>query len=157
MGNLFTTKLSENHFHEITPNLFIGDRYSIYDKFFVDKKKLIIVNATNDILFNKKINSVNIRLSVNDDLSLFSNQTMYDNLHKLTDIIHKYLNNDFIVLVHCVAGRQRSCAIVAAYLMKHNKIQRKQAIEFIKTKRPYAFFMGVNFSWALKKFSQTLK
>ena len=160
-GSFSATNLSGNHYHQIIPNLYIGDKYSIYEPFFVDKK-LLVVNATNDVNFNKKLKSVNVRIPVDDDLSSYSNRVLFKNLHKITEIIHKYLNNNFIVLVHCVAGRQRSCATVAAYLMKYGispeirNMGMDSAIKHVKKKRPYAFFLNVNFKHSLKKFSDTL-
>ena len=55
-----------------------------------------------------------------------------------------------------MAGRQRSCAIVAAYLMRYHNYHIDDAIHYIKTKRPYAFFISVNFKHALLSFKQTL-
>lgn len=161
MGSTFSaTNLNGNHFHQIIPNLYIGDKYSIYEKFFANKK-ILVINATNDLTFNRQLNSINVRVPVNDDLSQFSNNVLAKNLPKVIEIIKTHLDDEFTVLVHCVAGRQRSCAIVAAYLMKYgNKNKRtsiKEAIEFIKRRRPYAFFLNVNFEKSLKIFNNTLK
>ena len=156
MGNSFSaTNLSGNHYHQIIPNLYIGDRYSIYEPFFANKK-LLVINATNDVGFNKKLKSVNKRIAVDDDLSSYSNQILYNHLHNITDTIKKYLDGNFIVLVHCVAGRQRSCSIVAGYLMKYHKMSMAKSIELIKHKRPYAFFLNINFKKSLVKFNKTL-
>lgn len=145
-----------NHFHKIINNLYIGDMYSIHDKFFYNKKKLLVINATTVVKFNKLLKSTNIRIPVNDDLTKYSNTVLFNNMDHLTDIIHKYLKNDYIVLVHCVAGRQRSCAIVAGYLMKYHKMSKNNAIELIKSMRPYAFWLNINFNNCLQKYQQTL-
>ena len=148
---------STSHYDKIIPNLYIGDKYSIYEPFFSHQPKLLIINATKNVLYNKKLNADTIRIPVDDDLSEFSNIILRNNLNKITGIIDTYLKNEYIILVHCVAGRQRSCSIVAGYLMKFKNYHMKHAIEFIQSKRPYAFFINVNFERSLKKFSQTLK
>lgn len=42
------------------------------------------------------------------------------------------------VLVHCIAGISRSVTCVVAYLMKKNKWDAHEAIEFVRSKRPVA-------------------
>ena len=56
------------------------------------------------------------------------------------------------VLVHCHQGIQRSCTIVAAYLMVTNKMSLVNAINLIISRRPIAFWggKGVNFLDSLK-------
>jgi len=55
------------------------------------------------------------------------------------------------VLVHCFAGMQRSCAVVACYLIKYHNMTPNEAIDYIKSKRPIAFFGQVNFMETLHK------
>jgi protein-tyrosine phosphatase len=59
--------------------------------------------------------------------------------------IHLALQENKPVLVHCFAGMQRSCALVACYLIKYNNMTPDEAIDYIKLKRPIAFFGKVNF------------
>lgn len=40
------------------------------------------------------------------------------------------------ILIHCQAGVSRSAAVLAACLMKSKKINRDEALEIIKRKRP---------------------
>ena len=42
------------------------------------------------------------------------------------------------VVVHCRAGRSRSVAVAAAYLMKAQQMEADVALEFVKAKRPSA-------------------
>jgi protein-tyrosine phosphatase len=61
------------------------------------------------------------------------------------------------VLVHCHAGMQRSCAIVACYLMKYYKMNVKEAIAYIKEKRAVAFYNGATFITAMNQFHMSLQ
>ena len=154
MGTGFSlTNLHGNHYHEIIHNLYIGDYQSINQKFFEKQKKIIVINATPNVKFNRNIKSINYRIPIEDDLTYKSNLELFFSLSSLTDTINTYLKKKYIVLVHCVAGRQRSCAIVAAYLMKYHNMSLNNAIYTIKKNRPNAFFGNINFKLALKKFS----
>jgi protein-tyrosine phosphatase len=53
------------------------------------------------------------------------------------------------VLVHCSMGMQRSPAVVAAYLIKYNKLNVEEAMDYVKRKRPEAFFYKSTFERAL--------
>ena len=157
MGSGFSiTNLNGNHYHEIIPNLYVGDQFSIYEKFFEQQRKIVIINATPNVKFNRKIKSVNYRIPVEDDLRHKSNMELYFVLSELVGTINRYLDKNYVILVHCVAGRQRSCAIIAAYLMKYKNMTLDKAIYEIKRKRPHAFFGGVNFKTALIKFNKNL-
>lgn len=54
---------------------------------------------------------------------------------RLLPEIHKDIINKRGVLVHCVEGRSRSVAIVAAYLIKYKRMTTDQSLAFIKEKR----------------------
>lgn len=75
-------------------------------------------------------------------------------LMKNTDVLRKIHNsiiNKETVLVHCFAGMQRSCALVACYLIQYYNITPETAIEYIKSKRKIAFFGEVNFLKAIQQ------
>lgn len=157
MGSSFSlTNLSNNHYHHIIDNIYIGDCYSIYEKFFTKKTKIVVINATRDVPFNKNLKAINHRIPVEDNLQYNEINNMYKMLPNVVKIIKKYKDKNYTILVHCVAGKQRSCAIVAAYLMKYNNLSYKESINFIKNKRPFAFFGNVNFKLALKTFYKHL-
>ena len=59
--------------------------------------------------------------------------------------MHEKIKNRENVLVHCFAGAQRSCAIVACYLITYYKVTPNDVIDFIKSRRRVAFFGGSNF------------
>ncbi len=133
--------------NEIIPFLFLGNRKSLelhHNKFSM------IINCTPDIPFPDSYNSCNscencIRLCVKDDP--FESVKLYQ-LIKETNVleqIHNKIINSQNVLVHCSMGVQRSCAVVGCYLIKYYNLTPNEAIKYIKTKRPIAFFGQVNF------------
>ena len=70
--------------------------------------------------------------------------------------INTAINNNNKVLVHCYAGQQRSCAVVACYLIKYNNMNPYTAVNYIKMKRRIAFFGEINFIAAIINFFYTL-
>ena len=65
-------------------------------------------------------------------------------------MIHVNLMEKTPVVVHCQAGRQRSAAVIAGYLMKYHGYSLENVIEFIRSKKREAFFPEVNFLDTLK-------
>jgi protein-tyrosine phosphatase len=136
----------ENKYDEIIDHLYLGSALALND---IDNFKFI-VNCTKDIHIKNPDNT--IRIPINDD--------PYDNnlfLQLLNDTnvlqkIHTSINNKEPVLVHCFAGQQRSCALVACYLLKYNNMNPYQAINYIKEKRRIAFFGNINFISAIVNF-----
>lgn len=158
MGSTFSiTNLNGNHFHHILDNIYIGDCYSIQDNFFINQKKVLVINATKEVPFNRNLKSVNFRIPINDDLRTKSINMLYQVLDMFADIIKKYKDEGYVILVHCMAGRQRSCSIVAAYLMKYYNKDLDTTIKIIKKRRAFAFFGNVNFFPALYKYERDLE
>lgn len=142
-----STSNSYNEFDEIIPNLFIGNFRALKSA----NKFAFIVNCTDDIPFPKHCTNC-LRISIKDGPSECDRMLI---LMKRFDILEKmrnFIKNKQPVLVHCYAGIQRSCSVVACYLMKYYNISPLTAISHIKMKRPYAFDGGVNFQQALYTF-----
>ncbi|KAF9449058.1 DSPc-domain-containing protein [Macrolepiota fuliginosa MF-IS2] len=57
-------------------------------------------------------------------------------LPKTSRFIQEALEEGGRVLVHCVMGVSRSTTVVAAFLMKHRKMDARSALRYIKQRRP---------------------
>ena len=55
----------------------------------------------------------------------------------IADKINEVANKKGVCLVHCVAGISRSATMVIVYLMKHLKLNLKDAHALVKSKRPF--------------------
>jgi hypothetical protein len=64
--------------------------------------------------------------------------------------INQYINQQKSVLIYCRAGSQRSCALVAIYLIKYHNLELSEAIKHIYLCRPYAFNGGIKFIDTIK-------
>ena len=126
---------------EIIKNIYISDKHHV-PLFNTDYD--LIVNCTPDIPFPFIHNSI-IRIPVYDHPS--QNKKMHDLIkeNQVLETIHSHLWKGQKMLVHCHAGIQRSCAVVACYLVKYHGLKSDEAIEYIKKRRPIAFVNGVNF------------
>jgi protein-tyrosine phosphatase len=63
------------------------------------------------------------------------------------------------ILVHCLAGNQRSAAFVCAFLMNAKKFTLDEAIKYLLEKKPNVFFFGRqnNFINALQNIEDDIK
>lgn len=142
---------------EILPRLWIGDMMDAGNSGLINDLNITtIVNCTPDVPF---INNylTNIRLAVDDNRQPDQIRLMYENLNRLADRIHLALSNNGTVLVHCHAGRQRSAAVIAGYLMKYGGVNPADAVKYIRSRRSIAFFPDINFRPALVEYWNDLQ
>lgn len=132
---------------EIVPRLFLG---SVADASRGKGTYDAVVNCTPDFPFYGDP-AYRMRVSVldnhpqNDSLAP---ATLMDAVHFVSD----HLDAGRVVLVHCVAGQQRSPSVVAAYLIEHFCLSIDEAVQFVRMRRPSAFFESVNFRPSLEAF-----
>ncbi|CAG2179781.1 unnamed protein product [Oppiella nova] len=60
-----------------------------------------------------------------------------DKLRTGVQFIQQFNGTDSSVYVHCKAGRTRSATLVACYLMKKHDWEPKEAVDYMKHKRPH--------------------
>lgn len=119
--------------------LYVGSANSIK---YADEFDLI-VNCTTDMR-EPKLYKQFIRLPIHDDPGDIDNAMTIINETGVLSIIHLAIGDKKHVLVHCYAGEQRSCALVACYLIRYRGMTSIDAIEYIKKNHANAFAGGVN-------------
>ena len=130
------------YFQEIINYLYLGNSKSLeYSKFD------LIINCTkeNQVPFPTHYPTECIRIPIRDDPSEYNNLLQILLNTDVLEQIHNQITNKKKVLVHCLMGQQRSCAVVACYLIKYRNLTPEESINFIISKRPIAFFGAVNF------------
>jgi len=140
-----------NNYDQILPNLYIGNfRAPDYTSNFD-----VIVNCTRDIPFSNSSKIQYIRLPINDDPA--ETQNLLEKAPDILERIRDALENRKRVLVHCYAGMQRSCALVAMYIMKYYQVVSPSAsMKFIKANRPVAFEPKPTFINALQAYYSSI-
>jgi hypothetical protein len=141
---------STTSYNEIIPNLYIGNYESLKNA----TKFKMIVNCTKHIPFPITINIDHVRVAIHDHEDQSAELLQY--APNVIDKIHDMLQKNKPVLVHCHAGMQRSCAVVAMYLMKYYKIKPSDAIRFIQSRRSIAFQPKPTFDRALQVYYQDM-
>ena len=142
---------------EIIPRLWLGNAKAALDESFLKEKGIeAVFNCSKDIPFHPTVKR-RYRVPVDDNLQA-------DEIRNLElwsyEIVYK-LNQEYkeghSILVHCAAGMQRSPAVIAFFLIAIAGMSHEQAIAYIKSKRPIAFFMNANFLQAIKGFEESLQ
>ncbi len=134
-----------DHVNLIIPRLYLGDREAAADEKWLKENNITTVfNCTKHLPFASCV-SHTYRVPIDDSLE-------EEDLKKLAywsfEIVYKVLQeykNGKNILIHCHAGRQRSAAVVAMFLLFLTKKSIEEVIEFIKSKRRVAFFPSPNF------------
>ena len=125
---------------EINDFLYVGSANSV--KFAHDFD--LIVNCTTDIREPKQYENQFIRLPMRDDPDCVDDAMSLLTHTNVLSIIHETIKNNKRVLVHCYAGEQRSCAVVACYLIRYNHMTPDDAVAYIQERHIDAFSGGVN-------------
>lgn len=152
MNNHQTQNKNQNY-NEIVDNLFLGNKNAAESHSDLFS---LIINCSKDIPFSKQCKQ-GIRIPINDDPGEVINLLNYMKNTTILEQIHTTRTNKQPVLIHCFAGMQRSCAVVACYLIKYYRAPPLLAINFIKRKRNEAFFGGINFIRTLEMFYGSLQ
>lgn len=111
---------------------------------------IFVVNCTKDF---PMVSKDGIRIPVNDDGSKEALDGMLMAFSSATNQIEEWLLAGRRVVVHCLAGQQRSPAVIAAFLMDHRSFGLQEAIRYIRCKKPDAFFWHVNFRDPLERYA----
>ncbi len=146
--------MSSDDAHEIIPRLWLGNAKASMDDDFIRRNNITVVfNCTKNLPFSPMI-PVKYRIPVDDNLEeaeirnmeLWSGEIAYKILTEYTE--------GKTILVHCMAGMQRSAASVAFTLIALYKIRALDAMKRIKEIRRVAFHPRANFGRAIDYFDR---
>lgn len=141
--------------NEIIPGIWLGNRNAALNaKWLKEKGITVVFNATKDIPFTPTIEK-QYRIPVDDNLQPEEIRNMTLWCHEAVYKVMKEHNAGKPTLVHCMAGMQRSAAIVAMLLIAKRGYTAEQAITFIQGIRPIAFRPGVNFRDSIVAFERS--
>jgi len=147
--------MSDNNADEIIPGLWLGNRKASQDvKWLRSKNITSVFNATKDIPFAPGTLSM-YRIPVDDNLEDDEIRNMEHWSWEIVFKVIKDYNAGKQILIHCMAGMQRSAAITAMVLIAKYRCTTDEAIRYIKAKRPIAFYIQANFYKSIKGFEKS--
>ena len=133
---------------QIINNLYLGSSFNAYDLELLKNYNIkVILNITHEInnFYQSELDLNYYKFPIFDN-----NLDDISNILNITfDIIHRHLNKNESILVHCYMGASRSASVIIYYLMKKYYLSYVQALNFVTDKRPI-----VNLS---EKFDSILK
>jgi protein-tyrosine phosphatase len=125
---------------EIIPHLYLGNIKSSLDLTFIREAKInCIINCTKNFNFIENLpeNIKKIRISLSDTGTDEANECMLTILDKAVTLIYRELIKGNVILIHCYAGKQRSLAIVVAFLIKYSFLSKDEVLKFLFKRWPY--------------------
>lgn len=139
---------------EILRGLYLGNTKDAQSMTGVD----MVLNCTHDVPFFADESCVKIRIQCKDNGDPREAKILFDALEDLEMFqqIDKVLRNNGKVLVHCAMGVQRSAAVVACFVVWKYNMDPFDAIAFVKSRRPIAFFGSVNFMDTITHFYKSV-
>lgn len=137
--------------NEIIKGLWLGDAVSALDDNFHKVNNIsVVVNCSKNIDFNPNI-LYKYLVPVDDNLQADQILLMVKYINKILPIVHEHMKNNRVVLIHCMAGMQRSAIIVLAYLYKYKEQDIYNCINMMKRIRPIVFTPTMNFKYSICK------
>ena len=156
-NKMSTRPVSDANAHLIIPRLWLGNVKAAADEAWHKRENITVVfNCTKDLPFAESV-ATRYRVPVHDNLEPQEIQFMIDSAEDIAYNILKEYKKGHTILVHCYAGMQRSAAAVAIFLMLWLQMKPYPAMEFIKSKRPIAFYPSANFGPAIYAFNTRLE
>lgn len=164
-------------YNEILPNLYLGSIEASENFDFIQNNNIsVIVNCSKDInnkfslnllknienapldvqkwLYDNSYYIKYYRIPVNDSGKDVDIKDFYKYTSELLEVIIEEYKKGKHILVHCLAGNQRSAAFICAFIMVYKRISLKESIKYVLEKKPNVFFFGtnINFIKALELF-----
>jgi hypothetical protein len=143
---------SSNNADEILPGLWLGNAKASQDENFIRQNNIqVVFNCTKNLSFSPII-PIKYRIPLDDNLEEEEIRNMELWSAEVCFKILKEYSEGKRILVHCMAGMQRSAASVAFVIIVTKKLHAIEAMNFIRSRRKIAFFPSANFGRAIHYF-----
>jgi protein tyrosine phosphatase len=146
--------MNSDNANEIIPRLWLGNAKASMDEDFIRQNNITVVfNCTKNLPFSPMI-PIKYRIPVDDNLE----EQEIRNMELWSSEISYKMMTEYVegktILVHCMAGMQRSAASVAFFLISYLKMRALDAMRMIKEKRMVAFYPRANFGRSIDYFDR---
>ena len=145
-----------NNADMIVPRIWLGNKNASMDEVFLRQNGIeTVFNCTKDLPFHSSMRR-RYRVPVDDNLE----EEEIRNMELWSfEIVYKLLleyKQGKTILVHCAAGMQRSAAVTAMFLMVFTGMKHEDAMQYIRERRPIAFFKNANFLKSIQGFENNM-
>ena len=145
------------HVDEIIPGVWLGNRVAAADSVWLrDKGIQAVFNCTKDLPFHPEV-PFQYRVPVDDNLAPAEINAMEAWAPEIAYKILREYKSGHPILIHCFAGRQRSAAACAFFLLVLSGKPLNQIVQFIQSKRNVAFFPRPNFAQSMRGFEEMVR
>lgn len=147
-------EIKANDADEIIPRLWLGNHRAAKDENFIKRNNITVVfNCTKNLPFSPII-PYKYRIPVDDNLQEDEIRNMELWSAEIAFKIVSEYNNGHAILIHCMAGMQRSAASMAMAIIVLSKQRYTPVMELIKRKRQIAFYPRANFMRSIQYFDE---
>lgn len=133
--------------HQIESNIYLGGMDAAHStEFMVDNDIKAVLNCSTNIPFiTNKDTLRKARISIHDDLSIFSTRAFYNQIPEAVYFIDHCVRENKNLLIHCKCGMQRSASILASYFMWRDGVTVDQALQKVRDIRKISSIPVCNF------------
>lgn len=137
-------------YHEIIPNLYVGDYEAAFNE-NVLKRMDVVINCAKELPFHPYAvkNTIRYHVPSLDNLEEKEIKKMSVFLQQLYPEINKHHSQGKSIFIHCYAGRQRSAIVCCYYLMRKFNWPFEKAKREMQKKRDVVFQPNCNFRHSL--------
>ena len=140
--------------NEIVERIWLGDYKASQDETFLRGNHIdVVINCTKDLPF-KMVAPTQYRVPLDDNLEEVEIRNAALWSYEIAYTIMKHWKKGDRILIHCMAGRQRSAASIAMFLIFQKHFTTRQAIAYLREKRPVAFMPSPNFLESIQEFEK---
>jgi hypothetical protein len=140
--------------HQILPRLWLGNVVASTDEQFIQSQGIqVVFNCTKNLPFSPLI-PIKYRVPVDDNLEEEEIRNMELWAGEIAFKMIAEYKEGKTILVHCMAGMQRSAAAIAFMLIAYTHKSANELIPFIQSKRRIAFMPRANFGRSIASFDR---
>ena len=148
------TLMENAHANEVLPRLWLGDYHASQDETFLRGNHIdVVFNCTKDLPFSRVVSKL-YRIPLDDNLEEVEIRNAGLWAGEIAMKIHQHYKAGDRILVHCMAGRQRSAASIAMFMILYTGDRTENIIKYMRSKRPVAFLPQPNFLKSIQMFEE---
>ena len=140
---------------EFLPGLWIGKKTLVKNSNFMQTKDIsIFINLIKDLSFLDK--SYEYQDCIQQNIKRYETLKFCNYLEEITLFIHKKLMNSENIFIFCENGIDKTQYIILAYLIRYGLLEKKIAINVIKTKLIESFNGNIKYNEAFKIYQKKI-